>query len=159
MPAVLPPSWYRRPAARQRDHREYGRREHEQPEDEQPERNRRRIGTLRPQPHRTHLPCSSAVSRSTFLSPMTRPYGNGMRVLILGGTRFIGRRITAALMARGDDVTVVHRGDHEPAELAGCAHLHTPRSEFGTLADQVRAIRPDAVIDTLAMTRDDVSAV
>jgi len=82
-----------------------------------------------------------------------------MRVLILGGTRFIGRRITAALMARGDDVTVVHRGDHEPAELAGCAHLHTPRSEFGTLADQVRAMRPDAVIDTLAMTREDASAV
>ena len=102
---------------------------------------------------------SSAVSRSGFLSPVTRPYGNGMRVLILGGTRFIGRRITAALMARGDDVTVVHRGDHEPTELAGCAHLHTPRSEFGTLADQVRAMRPDAVIDTLAMTRDDASAV
>jgi len=26
-----------------------------------------------------------------------------MRVLILGGTRFIGRRIAAELMARGDD--------------------------------------------------------
>jgi nucleoside-diphosphate-sugar epimerase len=82
-----------------------------------------------------------------------------MRVLILGGTRFIGRRITAGLMARGDDVTDVHRGDHEPAELAGCAHLHTPRSEFGALADQVRARRPDAVIDTLAMKHQDVSAV
>jgi nucleoside-diphosphate-sugar epimerase len=90
---------------------------------------------------------------------MTRPYGNGMRVLILGGTRFIGRRITAALMARGDDVTVVHRGDHEPAELAGCAHLHSARAGFGTLADQVRALRPDAVIDTLAMTREDATAV
>ena len=90
---------------------------------------------------------------------MTHPYGNGMRVLILGGTRFIGRRITAGLMARGDDVTVVHRGDHEPAELAGCAHLHTARSEFGTLADKVRALRPDAVIDTLAMTQADASAV
>ena len=82
-----------------------------------------------------------------------------MRVLILGGTRFIGRRITAALMTRGDDVTVVHRGDHEPAELAGCAHLHTDRAEFGTLADQVRALRPDTVIDTLAMTREDAAAV
>jgi len=82
-----------------------------------------------------------------------------MRVLILGGTRFIGRRITAALMARGDDVTVVHRGDHEPAELAGCAHLHIDRAGFATLAEQVRALRPDAVIDTLAMTRADAAAV
>jgi len=82
-----------------------------------------------------------------------------MRVLILGGTRFIGRRITAALTARGDDVTVVHRGEHEPAELAGCTHLHTGRAGFGGLAGQVRALRPDAVIDTLAMTREDASAV
>jgi nucleoside-diphosphate-sugar epimerase len=90
---------------------------------------------------------------------VTRPYGNGMRVLMLGGTRFIGRRITTDLMARGDDVTVVHRGDHEPAELAGCTHLHTARADFAGLADQVRALRPDAVIDTLAMTREDASAV
>jgi nucleoside-diphosphate-sugar epimerase len=30
-----------------------------------------------------------------------------MRVLILGGTLFIGRRIALELLARGDDVTVV----------------------------------------------------
>jgi nucleoside-diphosphate-sugar epimerase len=32
-----------------------------------------------------------------------------MRVLILGGTLFIGRRIALKLLARGDDVMVVHR--------------------------------------------------
>jgi nucleoside-diphosphate-sugar epimerase len=32
-----------------------------------------------------------------------------MRVLILGGTLFIGRRIALELLARGDDVMVVHR--------------------------------------------------
>jgi nucleoside-diphosphate-sugar epimerase len=32
-----------------------------------------------------------------------------MRVLILGGTVFIGRRIALELLARGDDVMVVHR--------------------------------------------------
>ena len=45
-----------------------------------------------------------------------------MRVLILGGTLFIGRRIALELLARGDDVMVVHRGQTEPAELSGCAH-------------------------------------
>ncbi|MGD0242356.1 MAG: NAD-dependent epimerase/dehydratase family protein [Streptosporangiaceae bacterium] len=44
-----------------------------------------------------------------------------MRVLILGGTRFIGRRITAALMARGDDVTVVHRAQAGQPDQAGLA--------------------------------------
>ena len=39
-----------------------------------------------------------------------------MRVLILGGTLFIGRRIALELLARGDDVMVVHRGQTEPAK-------------------------------------------
>jgi nucleoside-diphosphate-sugar epimerase len=82
-----------------------------------------------------------------------------MRVLILGGTRFIGRRIAADLMARGDDVTVVHRGESEPAELDGCTHLHADRAALADVSGQLRALRPDAVIDTRAMTRADAEAV
>jgi nucleoside-diphosphate-sugar epimerase len=82
-----------------------------------------------------------------------------MRVLILGGTLFIGRRIALELLARGDDVMVVHRGQTEPAELSGCAHVHAPRTALAEVADQVRAWRPDAVIDTRAMTAAGASAV
>ena len=82
-----------------------------------------------------------------------------MRVLIVGGTRFIGRRIAADLVARGDDVTVVHRGQAETAEPDSCAHWHTDRAAFASLAGQVRALRPDAVIDTRAMTAADAEAV
>jgi len=89
----------------------------------------------------------------------TRPYGTGMRVLILGGTRFIGRRIALDLLARGDDVVLVHRGESEPAELSGCAHLHASRTAFAEVAAQVRALRTDAAIDTRAMTGSDASAV
>ena len=76
-----------------------------------------------------------------------------MRVLILGGTVFIGRRIALELLARGDDVMVVHRGQAEPAELSGCAHVHAARDALAGVADQLRVFRPDAVIDTRAMTR------
>jgi nucleoside-diphosphate-sugar epimerase len=84
-----------------------------------------------------------------------------MRVVILGGTLFIGRRITASLLARGDEVTVVHRGETEPVvpELAGCEHLHTTRLAFESVAGQVRAWRPDAVIDTRALSASDADAV
>ena len=82
-----------------------------------------------------------------------------MRVLILGGTRFIGRRIARDLMARGDDVVLVHRGESEPAELSGCVHLHSSRAALAGLAGQLRALRPGAVIDTRAMTGSDASAV
>lgn len=82
-----------------------------------------------------------------------------MRVVILGGTRFIGRRIALDLLARGDDVAVVHRGESEPAELSACGHVHASRAAFASVADQVRALRPDAVVDTRAMTASDASAV
>lgn len=82
-----------------------------------------------------------------------------MRVLMIGGTRFIGRRITEEFVARGDEVTVVHRGETEPAGLAGCGHLHADRRDFAALAAEVKALRPDAVVDTLAMSRADADAV
>jgi UDP-glucose 4-epimerase len=71
-----------------------------------------------------------------------------MRVVILGGTEFIGRRITEDLVARGDDVTVVHRGTSEPQDWVDCRHLHADRKDFAGLSGPVRALRPDAVIDT-----------
>ena len=82
-----------------------------------------------------------------------------MRVVVLGGTRFIGRRIVTELLARGDEVLIVHRGETEPSDLPACRHLHTPRSAYGSVADEVRRFHPDAVIDTLAMSRADAEAV
>ena len=34
----------------------------------------------------------------------------GMRVLVLGGTAFLGRRVVKRLQERGDQILVVHRG-------------------------------------------------
>src|SRR5258706_9373237 len=82
-----------------------------------------------------------------------------MKVAVIGGTRFIGRRIVADLAARGDEVLVVHRGETEPPDLAPCRHLHTDRSSFRDVAGEVAAFGPDAVVDTLAMSRFDVDAV
>jgi nucleoside-diphosphate-sugar epimerase len=82
-----------------------------------------------------------------------------MRVFMIGGTRFIGRAIAGHFLARGDEVTVMHRGQAEPDELAGCGHLHADRRDFGRVAARVRALAPDVVVDTLAMTRADALAV
>jgi nucleoside-diphosphate-sugar epimerase len=82
-----------------------------------------------------------------------------MRVVVLGGTRFIGRRIVEELVARGDEVTVVHRGETEPDGWVECQHIHVAREAFATVAARVRAAAPDAVVDTLAMSRADTEAV
>ncbi|TMR38364.1 NAD-dependent epimerase/dehydratase family protein [Actinomadura geliboluensis] len=68
-----------------------------------------------------------------------------MRLLMLGGTEFVGRAITEDALARGWDVTVFHRGRHDPP--AGVRSLHGDR----TTADGLKALADgewDAVVDT-----------
>ncbi|MCL7378950.1 NAD-dependent epimerase/dehydratase family protein [Streptomyces sp. 35G-GA-8] len=55
-----------------------------------------------------------------------------MRLLILGGTEFVGRAVTEAALARGWRVTVFHRGHHEAP--AGVTTLRGDRTAPGGLA-------------------------
>jgi nucleoside-diphosphate-sugar epimerase len=81
-----------------------------------------------------------------------------MRVTVLGGTRFIGRAIVEDLVGAGHQVTVVHRGEREPSDLPVVAHLHLARAEWAENAHAFDGTEPDAVIDCLAMSRDDADA-
>ncbi|QHC26127.1 NAD-dependent epimerase/dehydratase family protein [Streptomyces sp. GS7] len=68
-----------------------------------------------------------------------------MKLLILGGTEFVGRAVTEAALARGWQVTVFHRGRHTAPD--GAAVLHGDRTAQGGLA----ALKDggwDAVVDT-----------
>lgn len=67
-----------------------------------------------------------------------------MHVLILGGTVFLGRHIVEAALARGHDVTIFHRGQHE-ADFSDVEELHGDRD--GNLT-ALEGRRWDAVIDT-----------
>lgn len=82
-----------------------------------------------------------------------------MRVLVVGGTKFIGRRVVEQLTARGDEVAVVHRGRSEPPDLPECRHLHAARHEFAHVAPEIGSFAPDAVVDTMALTAADADAV
>ena len=78
-----------------------------------------------------------------------------MRVVVLGGTRFIGRAITEDLVAAGHDVLVVHRGESEPPDLVAVEHAHVDRNDEAALRDVLAGARPDGLIDTFALTRAD----
>lgn len=82
-----------------------------------------------------------------------------MRITVIGGTEFIGRRIVEALHARGDRVMIVHRGQTEPDDLPAVEHVHADRMRFESVAGQVRSFAPDAIVDTMALTRADTLAV
>ena len=69
------------------------------------------------------------------------------RVVVLGGTGFVGPFIVKQLVDRGDDVTLFHRGHREPQLADGAEHVH---GEFEQLPEYVAELsrrRPDVVID------------
>ncbi|MGW3425025.1 NAD-dependent epimerase/dehydratase family protein [Streptomyces phaeochromogenes] len=70
-----------------------------------------------------------------------------MRLLMLGGTEFVGRAVVEAALARGWDVTVFHRGRHEPP--AGVRSLHGDRTAPDGLAALAGTEEEwDVVVDT-----------
>ncbi|RII17098.1 NAD dependent epimerase/dehydratase family protein [Streptomyces sp. YIM 130001] len=68
-----------------------------------------------------------------------------MRLLILGGTEFVGRAVAEAATTRGHDVTVFHRGRHDPP--SGVTALHGDRLSPDGLAALTDG-EWDAVVDT-----------
>ncbi|MCP8967582.1 SDR family oxidoreductase [Ectobacillus ponti] len=67
-----------------------------------------------------------------------------MKVLILGGTRFLGKHLAKEALERGYEVTLFNRGNH-PAPFAGVEQLLGDRD--GSL-EALRGRQWDAVIDT-----------
>ncbi len=68
-----------------------------------------------------------------------------MKLLVLGGTRFLGRHVVAAALARGDQVTIFHRGRTEPALFPECEHVLGDRD---TDLARLDGRSWDAVVDT-----------
>lgn len=68
-----------------------------------------------------------------------------MRLLVLGGTEFVGRAFVTEALALGHDVTVLNRGTHEPP--AGVTALRGDRTRPGGL-DALADGEWDVVADT-----------
>jgi nucleoside-diphosphate-sugar epimerase len=81
-----------------------------------------------------------------------------LRVVVLGGTRFIGRAIVEELAGAGHEVLIVHRGKLEPDDMPPVKHLHAERTELGAHTEELASFQPDAAIDCRALTRADSEA-
>ena len=68
-----------------------------------------------------------------------------MKLLIIGGTRFVGRHLVTAALARNHEVTLFNRGKHSSAALANVETIHGDRNS--DLA-KLQGRRWDAVVDT-----------
>ena len=78
-----------------------------------------------------------------------------MRVLILGGTRFIGWHIASLLKKEGYDVTIFHRGSTPLQELSGIRQILGEKSKLPSFRDEFQRFQPEAVIDCIGCTPSD----
>ncbi|GGE89487.1 NAD-dependent epimerase/dehydratase family protein [Mycetocola zhadangensis] len=88
-----------------------------------------------------------------------------MRLLVLGGTEFVGRALVEEGLSRGWDVTTFNRGTRQPlpgvtplvgdrTDPQGLAALKTPGLEWDIVAD-TWSWAPSAVRDTARVLKDD----
>jgi 2'-hydroxyisoflavone reductase len=75
-----------------------------------------------------------------------------MRLLVLGGTQFLGRHVATAALERGHDVATFTRGvSGEPPE--GARALHGDRDDPDALPRALADWTPELVVDTSCRTR------
>jgi nucleoside-diphosphate-sugar epimerase len=76
------------------------------------------------------------------------------RVLVLGGTRFMGYHLVWRLLLAGHQVTLLNRGRTPDPFGARVTRLRGDRASIGEL---VKGLRFDAAVDFIAYTGDDVA--
>jgi nucleoside-diphosphate-sugar epimerase len=83
-----------------------------------------------------------------------------MRVLVIGGTNFIGPHVVAALDRLGAEITVYHRGIHEPVLPPTVRHIHSPRASvpFLHFPSALTEPPPDVVLHMFPVGQDDTRA-
>jgi nucleoside-diphosphate-sugar epimerase len=82
-----------------------------------------------------------------------------MRVLVLGGTRFIGPPAVHRLLSLGHEVAVFHRGQTKTPLPSEVRSFYGDRKQLADFSDDFRAYKPDVVLDTLTMTEQDAKTV
>lgn len=82
-----------------------------------------------------------------------------MRILFLGGTRFIGPAVVRRLAAEGHEVILFHRGQTHADLPKGTQKILGNRHHLEDFAESLRKLAPDAVIDMLPVTELDARRV
>ena len=81
------------------------------------------------------------------------------RVLVIGGTVFVGPSVVRELAGSGHDVAIFHRGEHEIDLPRSVRHIHGDRASIGDHRDAFRSFDPHTVVDMRSMTERDARGV
>ncbi len=83
----------------------------------------------------------------------------GLRLLVIGGTRFFGPAILRRALDHGHDVLVYHRGSLDPLRDRDVPHVHGSTLDIADHLSEIIKFRPDAAIDTTQFRADTTTAV
>lgn len=82
-----------------------------------------------------------------------------MRILVIGGTRFIGPVVVKRLHDAGHAVTLFHRKQSHENTPPDILHIHGNRARLAGFRDTFAQIAPDVVLDMAPATEADALAV
>ena len=82
-----------------------------------------------------------------------------MRILIIGGTRFIGPHIVRSLSNEGHDISLFHRSKSKIDLPNGVKHLLGDRQKLVEFSDQFKDLVPHLVLDMFPVTEQDAKEV
>ena len=69
-----------------------------------------------------------------------------MRILVMGGTRFIGVYLTQSLVEQGHDVVLFNRGNCQPP-VSGLTQIHGDRTNAEQLTSLLKSESSDVIFD------------
>lgn len=78
-----------------------------------------------------------------------------MKIVFIGGTRFVGLEAVRQTAARGHEVWVLHRGVHSSPLPDKVQTIKVDRRDQENLRKTLQSLNPEVIIDTFAMTSED----
>ena len=82
-----------------------------------------------------------------------------MRILVIGGTAFIGPHVVTRLSAMHHTVALFHRGQTEAALPRDVTHIHGERHRLADFAGELRHFDPEVVLDMIPTAEYEAQAV
>lgn len=82
-----------------------------------------------------------------------------MRILVIGGTNFIGPYVVKRLLQKGHQVAVFNRGKTKKVQFHEVQHIQGDRNRFFEHVDNIKKFSPDVVLDMFPYTQRDAQLV
>ena len=72
-----------------------------------------------------------------------------MRILVIGGTNFMGPQVVRSLSEQGHEITVFHRGQTQANLPRGVREILGDRRPLSNSANELKSLTPEVVLDMI----------